>query len=116
MKLINVSWDMWRHRNGIKHGSDLTPLHTDFVARIDSLLKDQYDLGVTSLLRKHHPLLLDHSFEETKKSLTLEGKQQLLHSLELARDAFTRQREGANDRQLLEQRNLLRGWLDSTRQ
>ena len=111
LKLMQVSWDMWRHRNGVKHGKDPTPAQKAQEQRIDSLLADQYQLGTDTLRQKHHRLLTERSLEDTLQQLDLDMKQQLLHSLELARNAFDRFKARQRARLAHEQRNVLRNWL-----
>ena len=113
LKLMQVAWDMWRHRNGVKHGTGLTPAQKAREQRIDDLLAEQYRLGTDSLRSQHHRFLTDRSLEQTVTQLDLDTKQQLLHSLELAREAHARHKATQRTRQAYEQRNALRTWLSS---
>ena len=82
-QLLNISWDMWTHRNGFKHGPtrpDATSLHE----RITHDIENEYSLGTSTLLpRNHH--WLSKPIHITKR-LNIATQQQWLQSITIARE------------------------------
>jgi cation diffusion facilitator CzcD-associated flavoprotein CzcO len=51
LKLFNTSWDMWEHRNGIKHKT-LTAAKRRAIRRLDNMIREEYQKGDRHLLAK----------------------------------------------------------------
>ena len=49
LQLLNISWDMWDHCNGIKHNT-LTAAKLCAIKKLDYLIQDQYAQGTIHLL------------------------------------------------------------------
>ena len=111
-KLLNVSWDMWRHRNGIKH-DDETPAKRREMIHLDQLVRDQFHTGKTGLDPQFYYLLDDTPIERIFQ-YDRRVKQQWLESIELARDVQQRRVENQRNRLRL-QRDLMANWLQSAR-
>lgn len=110
IKLFNTSWDMWEHRNGIKHNT-VTPEKLRALRILDESIRDEYSVGVKGLLPRDKrwftkPLqtVLDTYSEVSKK--------QWLASVVNARLKWTRRRESARVAQD-KSRQVLQAWLDS---
>ena len=105
-QLLQISWDMWTHRNGFKHGSD-GPDQQQLKERLQDEIKDEYDYGLDGLLPRDHHWLnkpLEHILQ-----LHPATQQQWLSSIANARERYHNQH--TVDPTLEQQRTLLRNWL-----
>ena len=105
-QLLNISWDMWTHRNGFKHGPE-GPDATELRDRLIHEIENEYKTGTTNPTHPRPPLALQ-TIEATLK-LDPATQQQWLHSIAIARDRYQHQQSA--DPNLAQQRNLLRNWL-----
>ena len=104
--LLNISWDMWSHRNGFKHSPE-GPNHQQLLNSLQEQIHEEYDYGQESLLpRDKHwlqkPIEVILAYDPATQ-------QQWLKSLEYARERFHNQ--PAADPQLEQQRTLMQNWL-----
>jgi hypothetical protein len=84
-KLLNISWDMWDHRNKILHNSK-HPWKMLKVKNADNLIEQEYELGYENLKRFDYHWL-KQPIQVTKK-LPYENKLQWIESVRLARIRF----------------------------
>lgn len=108
LQLFNISWDMWEHRNGIKHKTS-TPAQLRALLLLDTRIRAEFALTDTDLLFRDKkwffkPLsvLLD--------TYTPIEKEQWLASVSAARWRWTRRRDLTRASQDASQR-MLRLWL-----
>jgi hypothetical protein len=87
VKLLNLSWDMWDHRNKILHAS-VHPWKLIKVSQADSQIDEEYERGYINLLRKDYKWLTQPL--RTVKKLPIEDKLQWIESVRLARIRFDR--------------------------
>ncbi len=87
VKLLNISWDMWDHRNRILHAST-HPWNLLKVHELDLKIDDEYRQGYQNLQRKDYKWL--HRTLAATKKLTPEVKQQWLTSIHLSRQTYER--------------------------
>jgi hypothetical protein len=85
VKMLNLSWDMWDHRNRILHAST-HPWNLIKVRAADRQIEDEYERGHQNLLTKDYKWLKP-SLHTTKK-LPIETKLQWIESVRLARLRF----------------------------
>ena len=84
-KLKATAWDMWEHRNSVRHGKE-DDYHTRRVtAYTDNAIKAQFRKGRTRLLRRHKHLLQSLP---TTLHLELMDKQRWLEAVAGARRAW----------------------------
>jgi hypothetical protein len=90
LQLFNVSWDLWEHRNGIKHNT-VTPAKRRKLDAVNALIRDEFVTGPTQLLPRDR-----RWFAESPDSLiqkySLVEKNQWLASVACARWRCTRRR------------------------
>jgi hypothetical protein len=87
VKLLNISWDMWDHRNIILHTSS-HPWNMIKVHELDRQIDDQYRQGYLNLQWKDYKWL--HITVAVMKKLSPEAKQQWLTSIHLSRQTYER--------------------------
>ena len=87
VKLLNLSWDMWDHRNKILHSS-LHPWKLVTVRRADTKIDEEYEQGYTNLMQSDYKWLKQPL--RTVKKLSIEHKLQWIESVRLARIRFDR--------------------------
>ena len=104
--LLNISWDMWTHRNGYKHSPD-GPDHQQLLESIREQIQDEYEYGSDDLLPRDKHWLRQPI--ETILAYDPATQQQWLKSLEYARERYHNQ--PTTDPQLEQQRTLMRNWL-----
>ena len=85
VKMLNLSWDMWDHRNKILHAST-HPWNLIKIRAADQQIEDEYERGQQNLLIKDYKWL-KQSLQTTKK-LPFETKLQWIESVRLARLRF----------------------------
>jgi hypothetical protein len=110
IKLFNTSWDMWEHRNGIKHKT-LTPAKLRVIRDLDSSISTEYSQGPSSLLPKDRQWL-KKPLQTILDSYSVVEKKQWLASIAVARLKWTYRRETARASQDASRR-LLSRWLRS---
>jgi hypothetical protein len=90
LQMFNVSWDMWEHRNGIKHNT-VTPAKRHKLDAVDAQIQDEFVTGSTQLLPwdKHW---LAESPDALINKYSLVEKNQWLASVACARWRWTRRR------------------------
>ena len=110
IKLFNTSWDMWEHRNGIKHDT-ITPEKIRTLRHLDDSIRAEYSVGDKGLLPRDKRWLF-HPLQTVLDTYTVVSKQQWLESVANARLKWARRRELARAAQD-KSRQLLRDWLDS---
>ena len=86
LKCMNIAWDMWRHRNGVKHNT-ITPAKLRRIQAADEMVRAQYSQGSSTLLSKHRHWLDDQPLGKVLE-FEFDLKQQWLESVEQARLAF----------------------------
>ncbi len=87
VKLLNLSWDMWDHRNKILHSS-VHPWKLVTVRRADTKIDEEYEQGYTNLMQSDYKWLKQPL--RTVKKLSIEHKLQWIESVRLARIRFDR--------------------------
>jgi hypothetical protein len=87
VKLLNLSWDMWDHRNKILHSSN-HPWKLIKVRQADIQIEEDYKCGYRNLRQKDYKCLKPPL--HITKNLPIEIKLQWLESLCLARIRFDR--------------------------
>ena len=108
VQLFNVSWDMWEHRNAIKHNT-LTAAKLREIQSLDDTIRDEYSIGTTDLSprdQKWLSLPLDTVLTE----YDINQKQQWIVSIAQARIRWKRRGERLRHSQNTS-RQLLRNWL-----
>ena len=106
-KLFNVSWDMWEHRNGIKHNT-LTPSRIRALKALETSIRAEYHKGNTALLIRDKQLL-SKPLQTVLDYPSIE-QEQWLASISLARIRWARRRETARASQNAS-RQVMRAWL-----
>ena len=106
-KARDVAWDMWRHRNGVKHGGH-SHLDKQLHAQFDERIFEQYSRGAADMEEESRGLL-DTPINDTKE-WDLDTKRLWLESVKLSRESFRRTKAKAA-RQLHRQQSLLANWL-----
>ena len=106
-KLFNVSWDMWEHRNGIKHKT-LTPARIRALRNLETSIRAEYHKGNTALLLRDKQLLSKPL--QTVLAYPCIEQEQWLSSVSLARIRWSRRRESARASQDAS-RQVMRTWL-----
>ena len=87
-QLLRISWDIWTHQNGYKHGSD-GPDQQQLKERLQEEIEDEYNYGLDSLLpRNYH--WLDKPLADMLK-LNPATQQQWLSSIANARERYHNQ-------------------------
>ena len=104
--LLNISWDMWSHRNGYKHSPE-GPDHQQLLQSLREQIQDEYEYGSDTLLPRDQHWLQKPI--EVILAYNPATQQQWLKSLEYARERYHNQ--PAADPQLEQQRTLMRNWL-----
>ena len=80
-KLIEVAWDFWSHRNGIKF-ADTHPWKMEERNRLKRLVLEHFQKGRSTLLSEDRPRL--HSLEQVL-GLSPDQQQQWIQSMDAAR-------------------------------
>jgi hypothetical protein len=107
VKLLNISWDMWDHRNRILHAST-HPWNLLKVQELDLNIEDEYRQGYQNLQRKDYKWL--HRTLAVMKKLTPEAKQQWLTSIQLSRRTYERNTT-AQYQAMRSERSTMNRWL-----
>ena len=107
-KLILVSWDMWRHRNGILHGTSSTK-HRKLQEGLQEQAASQFAQGLVGLLQRDHHLLNRRPLSEVQ-ALPVGRLELWAESIELARTRFKEVQERTRNTYSRE-RNFMRSWL-----
>jgi ribonuclease HI len=110
VKLLNLSWDMWDHRNKILHAS-LHPWKLIEVSIADQQIDEEYDRGYINLLRKDYKWLTQPL--RTVKKLPIEDKLQWIESVRLARLRFDRD-SVAQFQSFQPERNAIAKWMKTS--
>ena len=108
LQLFNISWDMWEHRNSIKHHT-ITAAKAREIAAVDQDIREEYTTGSDNLLPRDQKWF-QKSLVDTLSDYDLVQKQQWLTSVAQARVRWNRRRELARHSQN-NSRLLLRNWL-----
>ena len=108
IQLFNVSWDMWEHRNAIKHNT-MTPAKCREIAALDTSIREEYEMGDTNLLPRDRAWL-SKPLSTLLQDYDLTQKKQWLTSVEQARVRWSRRRELTRHSQNTS-RTILRNWL-----
>lgn len=108
LQLFNISWDMWDHRNNIKHKT-LNPITLREIAILDTRIREEFELGSQELLSrdkrwfsKPHKVII--------AKFTKVEKEQWLASVSNARWRWIRRREITRASQEASRRLLL-NWI-----
>lgn len=104
-KILNISWDMWDHRNGILHHKDHPWQRLEHNA-VDRDIEDEYEKGLEDL---NDDRWLKRTVQQVKQ-LPLENKQQWLRSIQLARQPFDRD-STSEYRSMAAERTSMTNWL-----
>jgi hypothetical protein len=112
VKLVDVSWDMWEHRNGIRHAPH-NPRYIKAITELDSVLEEELTCGRGILLESEW-----HYFDVSLASLlgkTLVVKTAWLNNIEAARTYAEGHRLGiaSKDVGYRKERKALRQWLQT---
>ena len=91
LQLFRISWDMWEHRNGIKHQT-MTPAKLLAQRKVDDLIRAEYNRGYSDLLPQDKKWL-DLPLLSLLENYTLVQKKQWLASVSTARCRWKRRRE-----------------------
>lgn len=108
VQLFNISWDLWEHRNGIKHNS-MTPAKLRAILVLDTRIRAEFDLGDAHLHIRDKRWFVKplHTILDT---YTTVEKGQWLASVEMSRWRWTRRRDLHRFQQDAS-RQLLRNWM-----
>ena len=106
-KLMNVAWDMWRHRNGVKHSAS-TPAKRRLVQEMDLRIRTEFHLGTSTLLPQHRYWLAGDVNEVLQYDPI--SKQQWLASVDQCRLAHARH-QPVEDAAIAAQRSFMERWL-----
>ena len=107
-QLFNVSWDMWEHRNAIKHNTP-TAAKLREIQALDVDIRQEFSTGSTNLLPRDVQWF-KHPSETIITSYSIQEKKQWLTSVAHARFRWARRRELERSSQN-SSRTLLRNWL-----
>jgi len=111
VKLLNLVWDMWDHRNNVLHAS-LHPWNLIEVRQADIQIEEEYARGYENLLRKDYKWLRQSL--QTVKKLPIENKLQWIESVRLARIRFDRDTV-AQFQSFRPERTAIARWIAGTR-
>ena len=106
-KVWEISWNMWQHRNHIKHNT-LHPRRAAEMAELDRSLSEAYDRGNSKLLGQDQQL-----FAKTKHKLlkgTFIEKSQWIASVAMGHQKAKRAKEDYNA-SLEAERTLMTRWI-----
>ncbi|CAB9498981.1 expressed unknown protein [Seminavis robusta] len=107
-KLLDISWDMWDHRNHIKHNDPHPAFDPQLRTTLNEEIRFQWSLGAASLRPEDRPLFR-HGLDSIMEQTTTD-KQQWLASVENARSAVAAdQVQPRNDQNY--ERNLMENWI-----
>ena len=109
LKCLSIAWDMWEHRNEIKHGT-VTPHKQREIDSIDMRIRSLFEGGTRTLTPRYQHWITHHPLD-TILGYPINVKQQWVESVELAMQASTRERARLPNQQA--QRSLIRTWLAS---
>jgi hypothetical protein len=87
IKLFNISWDMWEHRNGIKHKT-LTLAKLQAIRDLDFSISNEYSQGPSHLLPKDGQWL-QKALQTILDTYSVIEKEQWLASIAVARLKWT---------------------------
>ena len=87
-QILHISWDMWTHQNGFKHGST-GPNQQQLKERLPEEIEEEYDQGTDDLLPRYYHWL-EKPLDDMLK-LNPATQQQWLSSLANARDRYHNQ-------------------------
>jgi hypothetical protein len=88
LQMFNVSWDMWEHRNGIKHNT-VTPAKPHKLDAVDAWIQDEFVTGSTQFLPQDKRWLAE-SPDALINKYSLVEKNQWLASVACAQWRWTR--------------------------
>lgn len=108
IQLFNISWDMWDHRNGIKH-SALNPALLQEIQLLDSSMQTEFEFGNRDLLSRDKRWFSKPCQTLIEKFTKVE-KEQWLASVANARWQWTRRRETIRA-SYEASRRLFRNWI-----
>ena len=111
LKAFNTSWDMWEHRNGIKHNT-ITPAKIRALQILDDSIRDEYSVGDKCLLHRDKRWF-SNPLSTVLDTYSVVSKKQWLASVVNARLRWTRRRDSARAAQD-KSRQALRTWLDTS--
>lgn len=112
-KLLDVSWDMWDHRNSIRHNNPHPAWDPDNSAPILAQVHAQWTQGAAGLLQGDRHYFTTTTLEQLTNS-TLPQQQAWVVGVQQARDlAAAAQQQGAGN--MDHERQALQQWLNSTR-
>ena len=106
--LFNISWDMWDHRNNIKHNTP-TAAKLRALKLLDDRIRAEYVTGNTNLLPRDKRLL-QTPLQTVLSEYTAIEKEQWLATLDGARWKWKHRRE-STQHALAASRSLFRNWL-----
>ena len=108
LQLFNVSWDLWEHRNGIRHNTP-TAANLRELALLNGRIQQEFDTGDKNLLPRDKQWL-SIPRERILSEYSTAQKEQWLASVDFARLRWTRRRDLAHIA-MSRSRQLLRQWL-----
>ena len=108
VQLFNISWDMWEHRNAIKHNTP-TAAKLRELQSLDDTIRDEYSLGTTNLIPRDHQWF-QVPLETVLQEYDINKKQQWIVSVAQARMRWKRRLEHVQHSQNAS-RQILRNWL-----
>ena len=108
LQLYNISWDMWEHRNNIKHNT-LNPAKFRKIRALDTSIRQEYTKGQDNLLSRDQRWF-KHTAQTIIDQYTPTEKSQWLTSIRNARWRWLQRQESHRLTQDAS-RQLLRNWL-----
>lgn len=111
IQLFNISWDMWEHRNAIKHNT-VTPASLQIIYSLDNHIRDEFAIGDSNLL-PHDKRWFSKPLLTILDTYTKVEKDQWLASVTQARLRWQRRRD-ITRATLDASRRLLRNWMIPT--
>ena len=108
-QILQISWDMWTHRNGFKHGST-GPDQQQLKERLQEEIEEEYEQGTDDLLPRDQHWLKKPLADMLQLNPAIQ--QQWLTSVANAHDRYHNRQ--TTDPSLNQQRTLLRNWLTTT--
>ena len=108
-KLLDVSWDMWDHRNHIKHNSPHPNFEPQHQNPLNQQIRQEWATGMGSILADERFLFKNNTLPDLLSCSTPE-KCTWLESVAVARAASTSLQERTN-RSAQGSRELLESWL-----
>jgi hypothetical protein len=113
-KLLGISWDMWRHRNGVLHSNELTAQRSRELLAINNEIRIQFETGANTLSSQDRFWISRASLNKVLE-YDLDRKKRWLESVRLARQRFQNRKDSLWET-YRPQRELLRNWLHLPRE